>query len=247
VIQDPLDAQVASMPRSALIEAGADFVVPAREIGSLLARLARTPLHLESGAAANEHDVVGRVSDVRVQDLEREVAIGALDEDAHRQPERYGEPSRFACPECGGVLWDTHRGNGPMHFRCETGHAYSPEWLAELQTESVENALWAALRALEDKAELARQRAARAGQHSVPELRRSFETQHEAAQQYAGVVRSLLRLDGRSGMLREEPDATPDDRTLSGEREVARAVERSESQEERESPRRPAERRRLDA
>jgi two-component system chemotaxis response regulator CheB len=200
VIQDPMDAQVPSMPRSALVEAGADHVVPAVQLGPLLGRLARLPVYLESAALIDEEGAVDRVSDLRAADLEREVAIGALDDEAHERPERYGAPSRFACPECGGVLWNTGQGMGPMHFRCETGHAYAPGTLAELQSEAVEEALWAALRALEDRAELARQRALRADERGLNEVKRKFETQLDATHEHAGVVRALLRLDGRTGV-----------------------------------------------
>src|SRR5215203_1299244 len=41
VAQDPNDAAVMGMPTSALHEVGADFVVPAREIGPLLHRLSK--------------------------------------------------------------------------------------------------------------------------------------------------------------------------------------------------------------
>lgn len=43
-----------------------------------------------------------------------------------------------------------------MHFRCRTGHAYSPESLLAKQSATLEATLWAALRALEENAALAR-------------------------------------------------------------------------------------------
>jgi two-component system chemotaxis response regulator CheB len=241
-----MDAQVASMQRSALIVAGADYVVPARELGPLLGRLARTPANLEPTAVAHDDTGIDGVYDARAGDLEREMAISAMDERAHQRSERYGVPSRFACPDCGGVLWDTRRGNGPMHFRCETGHAYSPESLAELQTESVEMALWAALRALEDKAELARQRAARAEEHSLPELSRRFATLLEATQEHAGMLRAMLRLDGRPGMTATSPDPVSE-RVRADEREIARQVDSSELRQPREGPPPVPRRRRADA
>lgn len=39
-------------------------------------------------------------------------------------------------------------------FRCRVGHLYSPESLLVDQSESVEKALWAAIRNLEEQAEL---------------------------------------------------------------------------------------------
>ena len=66
-----------------------------------------------------------------------------------------GAPSGLTCPECGGSLFGG-RSRGLVHFRCRTGHAYSPESLLAKQSESVEATLWAAVRALQENAALAR-------------------------------------------------------------------------------------------
>jgi two-component system chemotaxis response regulator CheB len=158
-----------------------------------------------------------------IDEIEREVGITTLDESAHQGSERYGRPSRFSCPDCGGVLWDLG-GEGPMRFRCEVGHAHSAASLAEAQTEAVESALWAALRALEDRVELMRRRGALATERGLETFVRKFEVEEQAAQQHATALRALLRLDGRSGIrprIRAEgDDAVP----LTMEHEVARAV-----------------------
>ena len=132
-------------------------------------------------------------------DLEREIGIVAMDEESHQASERYGKPSRFGCPECGGVLWDLS-GEGPLRFRCEVGHAHSPATLAEMQTEAVEAAMWTALRALEDKVELARRRGAGAAARGLPAFAAKFAVEEQAAQQHATALRALLRLDGRTGI-----------------------------------------------
>jgi two-component system chemotaxis response regulator CheB len=192
VVQDPEDAAISSMPASALAEVGADHVVPVREMGALLARLAREP--------AGPADAADAPSAVR-EEMEREVALAGIDEETHLRSERYGEPSRFICPDCGGVLWNTSSQGGPLRFRCDTGHAYSPAALAESQTEQVEAALWASLRALENKAELARARAERAAQRGLAALAQRYSVQHDSAQEHAAAMRALLRLDGRTGMI----------------------------------------------
>jgi len=183
VVQDPTDALVPSMPRSVIEEVGVDHVAPARELGPLLGRLAR------EGAPAAPEPLAPPA------ELEREVAMALVDEAAHQREGRYGVPSRFACPDCGGVLWDLSSG-GPLRFRCETGHAYSAASLDEGQIEGIEHALWAALRAIEDKAALARRRADRATMLGHAHAAERFTVQEEAAQQHGTVLRALLRLDG---------------------------------------------------
>jgi hypothetical protein len=60
--------------------------------------------------------------------------------------------------------------------------------------------MWAALRALEDKVELARRRGATARSNGLTAHAEQFEAEEQAAQQHAAAVRALLRLDGRAAI-----------------------------------------------
>jgi two-component system chemotaxis response regulator CheB len=220
VVQDPADAIVPSMPSHAIEEVGADHVATAVAIGPLLGELSRRalghPVAAEQPSQARGLSHHG-ASD-RADELEREVAIVSVDEDAHSAEARYGVPSRFACPDCGGVLWAASPPGSPLHFICETGHGYSAASLAEAQTENTERALWAALRALEDKSELARLRAGLARERGERSRAEQFEAQLQAAQEHAAAVRALLRMDGRAGIRPEQPRADrPEERTRGGD------------------------------
>lgn len=194
VVQDPADAAVSSMPATAHVEVGAHHVATARELGPLLGRLVRERARETTRAVARDQEGAPSA-------LEHEVALIALDEEAHQEDTRPGEPSRHVCPDCGGVLWDVSRtGGGPLRFRCETGHAYAPACLAEAQTEELEYTLWAALRALEDRVELARVRAVAARDRGVAPLAAQFEVQEQAARQHASALRAILRLHGDTGV-----------------------------------------------
>lgn len=191
VVQDPNDAAMASMPASALTEVGADHVARGGELGTLLGRLTRLPI--DAGAVASSMSAANRTDELR-----REVAMAAIDDDTHERPERYGVPSRFACPDCSGSLWDTSNGRGPIRLRCSVGHAYSPAGLAEAQNEQIEHGLWAAVRALEDKAAFARLRAARATDRGLPAIAVQYEAEVEATLAQAAAIRGVLRLDTSS-------------------------------------------------
>src|SRR5205823_12924035 len=69
-----------------------------------------------------------------------------------------GEQVITVCPECGGVLSERLAG-GMTQWGCRVGHRYSPDSLADAQAEGVEAALWAAVRALEDRELLLRRMA----------------------------------------------------------------------------------------
>jgi two-component system, chemotaxis family, protein-glutamate methylesterase/glutaminase len=152
-----------------------DHVLPADEIGRLVSELA-TQREAETAPPPAR--------------LVFETAIAELDEAAVRGEDRPGVPSPYACPDCGGVLWEMD--NGDLRFRCRVGHAYTAESLMEEQSAGLETILWSALRALEEKADLSRRMAARARSrgHAATEFR--YRSHAEEAEQQAATVRDLL-------------------------------------------------------
>ena len=137
IVQDPADAMFPSMPRNAIRHVAVDHVVTVREIAPLLCEVLAAPI----GGAAVES---GPTLEVEVKIARGENAVRAGVEDI-------GDPSRFACPECHGVLLRLKEAQ-PMRFRCHTGHAYSLTSLVAAMNEGIEDALWTAIRSLEEGA-----------------------------------------------------------------------------------------------
>lgn len=99
-------------------------------------------------------------------------------------------PSSFSCPDCGGVL---NVETGPvLRFRCRVGHAYGPDSLFAAQTDTVDEALWAALRALEEKASIAARLARRARHDGLFHSEISYSERSAEADRIAAVLRGLL-------------------------------------------------------
>lgn len=111
--------------------------------------------------------------------------------DAIEDENRPGMPSPFACPECGGVLWEMD-GEEILRFRCRVGHAYTANSLGVEQTEAVEGALWAAMRALEEGASLARRMAEGAAKGKRPRMERRYRERAQAKMQQADILRKLI-------------------------------------------------------
>ena len=63
------------------------------------------------------------------------------------------EQSIFACPDCGGGLWDV-KDDVIKRYRCHIGHAYSERDLILKQAEAAGNTLWVALRMMEERKHL---------------------------------------------------------------------------------------------
>jgi two-component system chemotaxis response regulator CheB len=146
VVQDPADAQWPSMPEKALASVNVDHIAPAGAIGALLVELVTRG---ESVAASAPPELRRAAQELR--NMTRHVD----------EQEKPGEPSPYSCPECGGVLWEMSDGE-LVRFRCRVGHAYTSDALNAQQADTVEKALWTALRALEEQSALRRRMAERA-------------------------------------------------------------------------------------
>jgi two-component system, chemotaxis family, protein-glutamate methylesterase/glutaminase len=162
IVQDPDTALFSSMPASALEQVPSAEVLPLPEIAERLVQLVREELPRDARKDRPDPQTI------------REVRIAELDMSELNSSEHPGQPSPFACPDCGGVLWETEDG-GFLRFRCRVGHAFTARHLGAEQRHAIETALWAALRALEESASLYERMAARA--ESV--------RQHETAESYS--------------------------------------------------------------
>ena len=79
-----------------------------------------------------------------------------------------------------------------LEFRCRVGHAYSAESLHADHADSVERALWAALRALEENAALVRRLADRASKRGHNRSAAMFQSRAGSLEQEAATVRTIL-------------------------------------------------------
>ena len=175
VVQDPEEADHAGMPTNAILHVPVDHILPMAAIGTLLDRLAREPVSPEALAAFQEAYLMS-AREEKKEDLDGE---------------RGGTPSAFTCPECGGALFEKP-GQQPLHFRCRTGHAYSPETLGAKQSDTLEAALWAALRSLEEQGALARRMEKRFGEVGGRSSQRYGERAREA-EKHARLLREMLQ------------------------------------------------------
>lgn len=182
LVQDPEEADYPSMPQNAIAAVDVDHVLPIAEIVPMLVRLVHEPLADPEPLSRQEQPMEMKEELERGQDREGK-----------------GPPSGLTCPECGGSLFERDEGE-IVHFRCRTGHAYSPESLLAKQFDTLEATLWAAVRALQENAALARRMERSMRQRdrfgtSAAEAR--YAQRAEEAEKHAEVLRRVL--------LRDEP------------------------------------------
>jgi two-component system, chemotaxis family, protein-glutamate methylesterase/glutaminase len=70
---------------------------------------------------------------------------------------RGNKTSTFTCPDCSGTLWQIDDDGSVVLFQCHVGHKYSADALLLGMGETIENALWTAVRAMTERAIFTRQ------------------------------------------------------------------------------------------
>ena len=91
------------------------------------------------------------------------------------------------CPDCRGPLSEIQM-EGIREYRCLVGHAYSPRSVLESHSEIQERALWSAVVALEESANLVQTVASQ----FTPAISARLERQAEEKMRLAADVRSVL-------------------------------------------------------
>ena len=230
VAQSPDDALFGDMPRSAIQNVSVDYVQPVAQLAFTLAELALNPPIPDAPAPKNGQkeellmsnsmpdagngvaaEILQNVPDPGGEDSRKmdEIHANAVvnrTTDAQIGGERNETPSIYSCPDCGGVLWQMND-DGFMRFRCHVGHAFSAESLLHQQSESLEESMWYAVRALIDKSKLSRQMAENAKGRGHTQASSHFEEQARVCAQHAGVIRDLIESGATSKSL--EPSHTP--------------------------------------
>ena len=178
LVQDPADALFSSMPEHALMATDVDACLPVATIAERLVELVYEPLELEGAEDVND-------------DAAWETDAAALDPSAQSEDGHPGQVAPYGCPECAGTLWQIEDGK-LIRFRCRVGHAYSANTLMQEMSETLEEALWIALRVLRERESLSRRLLSRAESTGLVGVRERFAAQAEESAQLAETIRRAL-------------------------------------------------------
>jgi two-component system chemotaxis response regulator CheB len=176
IVQEPEQAAHPQMPLNALMHNRVDHRLKLKDIATLLDRLAREPIgHRPVPAPPTT--------------LRDEIEFAKMKADI-RDIGRLGQLSAFTCPACRGALWELEEG-GHLRYRCHTGHAYTQDSLLVDQTLAVEDSVYTALRAVEEKATALRRLASR-WPEQMGSVRQDYETRALELERSADVLRAML-------------------------------------------------------
>lgn len=179
IVQDPDDAMYPAMPKSAIEHVEPDYCVPLQSIAATIIE-----------AVGDRSDRGGKPRKGR-ELMEKENKISHMDPDEMHEDERPGIPSAYSCPDCGGVLFEIDE-DDYVRYRCRVGHAYSPETMLSAQTDLIEEALWSALKTLQENARLSHRLAAAERERGHDWMARRFEERENDARKRAEVIRQFL-------------------------------------------------------
>jgi len=191
VVQDPAEAVSPEMPSRAIQYSAPDHILSVDAIADLLIRVSSQPLSVEAQM----------LEPGMSNELDDEARQANLEDESEKQ--KRGNPSAFTCPECHGTLWEMDEA-GLLRFRCRVGHAYTADELRVAMSASTEDALWAAMRTLEEKASLLRRLAPRSAQRLATQY---YEEAATFDKHIDTIRRILVENQGPEAREREQTDA----------------------------------------
>lgn len=178
-VQSPEEARFPGMPAETVSRDHPDRVLPLAELAPAITNAVRR-LSEEVPMSENDGD-----------EMSLETKYATLDAGVLERYAPPGESSGYSCPACGGVLWELEDPD-LLRYRCRVGHAYTADSGVEGQSETIEAALWTALRALQERAQLCERLAARLADRGADRSRGRFEALAGEAREQAETIRRVL-------------------------------------------------------
>jgi two-component system chemotaxis response regulator CheB len=135
IVQDPNEAEYPDMPLSVLETMETDYCTQLKKIGDVVLKIIE---EAESKGILPPPAIIAesKLSEKSATTIEQVATIG--------------EKTLFACPDCGGGLWQISN-DRVKHYRCHIGHSYSETDMIVRQSQAIEQTLWVALRMMEER------------------------------------------------------------------------------------------------
>lgn len=146
IAQDPNEAEYPDMSLSVINNISIEHVVSLKEMGQLINNIIEKKKGKKKKKAPADIIAESKIAETVA------VGIGIMEALAK-------EKSEFACPDCGGNLWEM-KDDVVKRYRCHIGHAYTESDLVVKHSETASATLWIALRMMEERKHLLKKMAA---------------------------------------------------------------------------------------
>jgi len=178
LIQNPATAEYGDMPASAQRHVDIDYVVNLDDMSYVIKGIL-------------DEDLPESVSIPK--SLVKENNIANKYESQVEKDEKLGHQVSISCPSCAGPLWKMED-TKVKRYRCHIGHAFTQEALLESQNDSLEEALWLALRTLEERRMLLEKMGADSIKDGFKHLSKSYSSKLSEVSKHIGKLRDVLQL-----------------------------------------------------
>lgn len=179
MVQDPVDAAYPDMPKNAIAQVEVDYQLPLRNMGGVIAQIVEQP-------AASVDEVP--------KDIMMEAKIAEQTMSNISNENRLGHLAPMSCPECNGPLWEIDA-DKVKRYRCHVGHGFTAKALMASQDSALEQALWAAMRTMEERANLAQVMARKEAEQGRSRSAQMYQERAETSRSHAQIIKKLL-VDG---------------------------------------------------
>jgi two-component system chemotaxis response regulator CheB len=180
IVQDPNEAEYPDMPLSVLDNMEVDFCCPLANMGEIILGITQTTP--EDKPAPDDVIIESEIAERVVVDYDN--------------VKKLGEKSVFACPDCGGGLWNISKGGEGMgkvdRYRCHIGHSYSEKDLVVKQSEILESTLWTALRIMEERKTLLKKMEDDHAKRGLSTLAKNYKEKSELLQVHVDKMKEVL-------------------------------------------------------
>ncbi|MEP0872079.1 chemotaxis protein CheB [Trichocoleus desertorum AS-A10] len=181
IVQDPQETEYPSMAKSALRYVKVDHCLRLAEIPDLLVQLSQEP------AAAEENYPV--TEEIKIESSIAEQQMNTQEFLEH--VEAIGTRTTYTCPECNGSIWQIGQ-DYPLRFRCHTGHSFTANVFLAEQTQNLENALWSAVRTMEEKVTFSRQMATQMETYNLQNAANKYKDHANNLDAEVSLIRGII-------------------------------------------------------
>lgn len=180
IVQDPNEAEYSDMPLSVLNNMEVSYCIPLTEMGDVIQEI--TQKVPEEKPAPDDVIIESQIAERVVVDYDKVRLLG--------------EKSIYACPDCGGGLWEIKKGGDGEgkydRYRCHIGHSYSEKDLVIKQGEIFESTLWTALRIMEERRNLLKKLEDDHTQKGLSIMAKTYKERGEDIQSHVNKLKEVL-------------------------------------------------------
>jgi two-component system chemotaxis response regulator CheB len=176
IVQDPNEAEYPDMPLSVLETMETDYCTQLKKISDVVLKIIEDA---ESKGISPPPAIVAesKLSEKSATTIEQVAELG--------------EKTLFACPDCGGGLWQISN-DRVKHYRCHIGHSYSETDMIVRQSQAIEQTLWVALRMMEERKILLKKTATENENKGLTSLSVSMREQARQLENHVEKLKELL-------------------------------------------------------